>query len=94
MRRKIPKFKSAEEAALFWENHEILDFYDPDEFKIVKPQEEKKLEFSKPKREKVLISIRLDKELLDKAKEISSKKHLSYQTLLRQWIWESSQKSR
>lgn len=32
MKNKLPKFKSAEEAALFWENHEILDYYGLDNF--------------------------------------------------------------
>ena len=40
--KPIPKFKSVEEAALFWENHEILDYIDKDDFKPIASTEIKK----------------------------------------------------
>ena len=88
MKKQIPEFRSKEEAALFWENHEVLDYIDPDEFKVVKPGEGRRHAFINPQRKPVkqLISLRIDSSLLKKAKASASKKRVGYQTILRLWL--------
>lgn len=78
MKRRIPKFKSLEEERRFWDTHSITEFMD--ELKPVK------VKFSKPK--KKLISLRLDSDQIKSLKEIASRKHLGYLTLIRYWISE------
>lgn len=88
MKKKIPKFRSKEEAALFWENHEVLDCIDPDEFKVVRPGKGRRYAFANPrvKSQKKLISIRIDARLLEKAKSWASRQRVAYQAVLRKWI--------
>lgn len=88
MKKKVPKFTSPEEAAIFWENHEILDYIDPDEFKVVKPREKQCYSFvsSEAKPQKQLISLRIDTSLLKKAKIHAAKKGVGYQIILRSWL--------
>lgn len=88
MKKQIPTFKSSEEAALFWEQHEILDYVDPDEFKIVHPQKSRHYSFKNPRKksEKRLISLRVDTRLLQRARVVASRKQTGYQTVLRNWL--------
>jgi predicted DNA binding CopG/RHH family protein len=90
MKKKLPNFKSAEAEALFWEKHDILDYVDPAEFKIVEPKKSKNGLFLitdppvKPK--KILFSMRLEQDILSKIKRLAEKKKVNYQTMLREWI--------
>lgn len=88
MKKKIPKFRSKEEAALFWENHEILDYLDPDEFKVVRPGKSHRYAFTplRVKDRKQLISIRIDTRLLEKAKSWATRQQTAYQAVLRKWL--------
>ena len=88
MKKKIPSFRSKEEAALFWENHEILDYVDPDEFKTVKPDEGGRYSFKNPRKKKArqLVSLRIDEQLLKKAKRVAERKQAGYQSILRHWL--------
>jgi predicted DNA binding CopG/RHH family protein len=87
IKKTIPKFKSAEEAAIFWENNDILEFFDEDEFEIVDPKKHKKYQYGKEEKDKTrLISIRISELLIEKAKELSEKKHLPYQHILKEWL--------
>lgn len=88
MKKRIPKFRSPEEAALFWENHEVLDYIKPEEFKVVYPWKDKKYRFVNPKKRihKQLISLRVDSSILDKAKRLASRRNVGYLSILRQWI--------
>ena len=90
---KIPRFKTTEEAAIFWENNNILNFYSEDEFKIVDPKKNKKYFYKKEvKKEKKLISIRIDSIIIDSAKNLSLKMHRPYQQILNEWLWQGLKK--
>lgn len=88
MKKQIPSFRSEEEAALFWENHEVLDYVDADEFKVVKPGTKSRYAFvnaqAKPKKQ--LISLRIDSAIVKKAKAYAARKRVGYQTILRLWL--------
>ena len=88
MKKKMPKFNSPEEAALFWENHEILDYIDPDEFKVVPPKKRRRYSFVNPRKksEKQLISLRIDSKLLQQAKNVAARQQTGYQAILRKWL--------
>ena len=88
MKKKIPQFHSKEEAALFWENHEILDYIEPNEFKIIHPRKHRQYSFTNPYRKptKELISIRIDSTLLERAKKMAHQIKVGYQSVLRGWL--------
>ena len=88
MKKKIPNFQSPEEAALFWENHEVLDYINPNEFKVVHPKKARRFSFthSRQKPVKQLISLRIDARLLEKAKQTAVRNHAGYQSILRGWL--------
>jgi len=76
--KKIPKFKTDEEAAKFWETHSFEAYY--------KDTTEAKVRFiKKPKR---TIAIRLDPDDIKSVEIIAERKGLSYTSLLRMWIKE------
>lgn len=76
--KKIPKFKTDEEAAMFWENHSFEDYY----------RDTKEAEISFVKRPKKTIAIRLDPDDIKKVEAIAERKGLSYTALIRMWIKE------
>ena len=75
---KIPKFKSLEEEARFWDAHDSTDFLGE-----LKPA---KLEFPKPR--KKLVSMRMPESEIVALKRIAARKGLGYQTLIRMWVTE------
>ena len=76
--RKIPKFKSDEEATRFWQSHTFKD-YNMD-------TAESEIRFvRKPRR---TIAIRLDSEDVKAIEKIAHRKGLGYTSLLRMWIKE------
>lgn len=85
--KSIPKFKSIQEEAEFWDTYSPLDF--PDEWKEVK------VEFAKPlkhtyvgSKETKGISIALAPKVLGKMKKLSEKMQISPAELARVWITE------
>lgn len=87
---KIPKFKSEKEEAEFWDTHSALDYLDDTvEVKepiILSPALKKKIE--KKRKNKVLLTLRLDQSLIKETKKIAEQKAIGYQTLMRMWIAE------
>lgn len=78
MKKKIPSFKTDEEARKFWETHSFEDYY--------KDTREADLAFvRKPKK---TIAVRLDPEDIKRVETIAERKGLSYTSLLRMWIKE------
>jgi predicted DNA binding CopG/RHH family protein len=76
--KKIPKFKTDEEATRFWETHSFEEYY--------KDTKEAEIQFiKKPKK---TIAIRLDPEDIKSVEVIAQRKGLSYTSLLRMWIKE------
>lgn len=80
---KIPKFKSYEEEANFWDTHSIVDFEDE--------LEDVEIVFDlKKTRDKTLV-VRLQKKLKDKLEKTARSKGLNVSTLARMWLVERLQ---
>ena len=75
---RIPKFKSYEEEAKFWDTHDTADF--EDEFKPVQVQFAKNLSQG--------ITIRLDPKTLVQLRALAREKGIGPTTLIRMWILE------
>ena len=80
---KIPKFKSDQEAAQFWDTHSLIEF--EDNLELVKEKV-----FVKP--EKQVMTIRVDKKLANAMKAIAREKGINYSTLARMWLIERIKK--
>ena len=76
--KKVPKFKTKEEAARYWETHSFQDYH--------KDTKDAEIVFvKKPKR---TVAIRLDPDDIKSVEKIAERKGLSYTSLLRMWIKE------
>jgi hypothetical protein len=74
---KIPKFKTLEEMAQFWDNHDITDF------------ENQLIEVKEPVFDKTsskIISLMLDSDQYDKLKKIADQKKLNTISLVSEWV--------
>jgi len=76
--KRVPKFKTEEEAAKFWETHSFKDYY----------ENMKDAEITFVKRPKKTIAIRLNPDDIKSVERIAERKGLSYTSLLRMWIKE------
>jgi predicted DNA binding CopG/RHH family protein len=76
---KIPKHKTDKEIAAFWATHSLADFEDDLE-------EAKGVIFVRPERQ--VVSLRLDRKLINALKAFASQKGIGYSPLLRMWILE------
>jgi predicted DNA binding CopG/RHH family protein len=79
---KIPKFKSEEEEAKFWDTHDLTNYLD--EFEEVNEE----IIITAKKRTKKLISIRMDEDIIVALKLAADKKRMPYQTLIQSWLVE------
>jgi len=77
-RSRIPRFKSREEEAQFWETHSTTEF--EDEF------EEVKLKVARPLSH--ILAVRLDARTIDRLAEVGRAKGLGPSTLARMWLLE------
>jgi predicted DNA binding CopG/RHH family protein len=76
--KKIPKFKTDKEAALFWQSHSFEDYFrDTGEAEIAFVRKPKKT-----------IALRLDPEDIKSVEQLARRKGLGYTSLLRMWIKE------
>ena len=75
---KIPRFKSYEEEANWWDTHDTTEF--EDEFKPVK------LEFEKPLEH--ILGVRLDSKTLTQLTKLGSDIGIGPSTLVRMWVLE------
>ena len=92
---KIPKFKSEEQEAAFWDKHSAVDFLDDTiETNDIKLSPALKKKILERRKNKVLLTLRLDQDLIDKAKQLAGKKAVGYQTLMRMWIAEGIEHER
>jgi len=76
--KKIPRFKTDEEAGRFWETHSFKDYH----------KDTKDAEVVFVKRPKKTIAIRLDPDDIKSVEMIAERKGLNYTSLLRMWIKE------
>lgn len=77
--KKLPEFKSIEEEAEFWDTHSFADYWD--EFKLVKEP----VFVRSPKK---VVSLRLDRQMVEFLEMLAREKSIPYTTLLRMWIKE------
>ena len=77
--KRIPEFKSDEEAAEFWDTHSFADY-------IGDTTPIEGVTFRLPHLKQ--ISLRLAPTHIDRLKRIAASKGLGYQTMLRMWITE------
>lgn len=75
--KPIPKFKSYEEEANFWDTHSTLDYG---------TWKEVKLEFAKPLVH--ILGVRLDAKTIDQLTQLGSEIGVGSSTLVRMWIME------
>lgn len=76
--KKIPKFKTNEDAARFWKIHSFEDYH----------KDTKEAEIIFVKKPKKTVAIRLDPDDIKSVEAIAQRKGLSYTSLLRMWIKE------
>lgn len=89
MKSHKKKLKSEKEEAEFWDKHSVVDFFeDSEEVKAPQLSQAAKEKILQKRKNKVLLTIRLDQGLIDQTKQIAEKKAVGYQTLMRIWIAE------
>jgi predicted DNA binding CopG/RHH family protein len=76
--KKIPKFKTDEEVAKFWEAHSFQDYYG----------DTKEAGIKFVRRDKRTVAGRFDPDDIKSVEKIAERKGLSYTSLLRMWIKE------
>lgn len=76
---KIPKLKSDKDLAHFWDTHSLADYE-----KDLIPA--KGVVFVKPDRQ--IVSLRLDRKVVNALKVLATKKGIGYSSLLRMWLIE------
>ena len=76
---KVPKFKTEDEEARFWQNHSPLEF--GDEF-----EEASDVHFPSPKRR--IIALRMNDQQVKSIKHLSEKRGIGFSTLIRMWVLE------
>ena len=80
---KVPKLKTYEEEAHFWDTHNVTDFEDETEnVDIV-------FELSKPRNETLMV--RIQKDFKEKLEKVARRKGLNVSTLARMWLMEKLQ---
>ncbi len=89
--KRLPKFKSEEEEARFWDTHSPLDY--PNEFTDTKEPFEFAPTFlrkaaQRREERKRQLTLRMGQRQIDLAKVIAKYKGLGYQTLIRMWVIE------
>jgi len=78
-RKRLPRFKSLDEEAEFWDKHSPLDF--PDEWVEVK-----RVKVAQPLSH--ILAVRLDARTIDRLAEVGRTKGLGPSTLARMWLLE------
>ncbi|MGQ9734808.1 MAG: CopG family antitoxin [Candidatus Bipolaricaulia bacterium] len=77
---KIPEFESIQEEAGFWDTHDTTEFLE--EF-----EEADEVIFIRP--EKQVVSLRLERDFVDRLKAYAQEVGVPYTTLIRMWIIKS-----
>ena len=82
---RIPKFKTYEEEAKFWDTHEFTEFEDELEDVDIG------FELNKPRDETVIL--RIQKDIKEKIEQLARGKGLNLSTLARMWLMEKLQEN-
>lgn len=84
MKKNIPDFKSLEEEAKFWEEHSVMEFVG----------EEDVSDFLRLGGNKsAVVTLRMEPLVREQTKKIAKESGKSYQTLMREWIYEGVKKA-
>ncbi len=83
--KNVPKFKAEREERRFWENHDSSAYADWSEAKPAR--------FPNLKPSTQSISLRLPASLLDDIKIEANKRDIPYQSLIKVWLAEKTQRS-
>ncbi|TGN16860.1 BrnA antitoxin family protein [Leptospira bandrabouensis] len=75
IKKKIPKFKSADEEIEFWDKNDATDFFNF--------QNLEKISFPNLKPSTKMISLRLPEALLERLKTLANKNDVPYQSLIK-----------
>ncbi|KIM10793.1 MAG: hypothetical protein KU37_08675 [Sulfuricurvum sp. PC08-66] len=73
--KKLPEFKTQEEERAFWEENDVVDYFDTATAKVVK--------FSKLKKSTKTISLRLPEDMLERLKIRANALDVPYQSLIK-----------
>lgn len=84
VKNEVPKFKSLEEEAEFWDTHDTADF--EEEFKLIKVRVVKNLEH--------IYSVRFDGQTLADLQVHADKKGIGAGALIRMWVKERLEEER
>ena len=82
--KRIPEFRTDEEEARFWDTHSVADYWDDLE-------EAKDVYFERPRKQ--VVTLRLDRPLIQRLRAIALKKGIPYSTLIRMWLVERCAKA-
>ncbi len=82
--KKIPKFKSEDEEAKFWSDHDLTDYFDANKAEEVI--------FPNLKLSSQSISMRVPQYLLADIKVLANKMDVPYQSMIKMWLAEKVQK--
>lgn len=76
--KKIPQFKSIQEEALFWDTHDITDYWGD--------MEEVVIEFIPQRKKEESVTIRVEPELKKRLELVARKNRVSLSTITRLWL--------
>ncbi len=79
---KIPRFKTPDQEAIFWESHSAADYP-----LIPTDVEEVLTELKARHQEKQNVTFRLEPELMKRLKRRAQRAGVKYQTFVREWLW-------
>ena len=82
--KRIPEFRNDEEEARFWETHDLSDYWDD-----LEPAPD--VYFERPRKQ--MVTLRLDRPLVQRIKATAMKKGIPYSTLIRMWLVERVEKT-
>ncbi|MBI2930488.1 MAG: hypothetical protein HYY16_02460 [Planctomycetes bacterium] len=82
---KLPRFRTVEEESAFWDTHSPLEF---GEWEAV-PYETVCEELGAREGAKRAVTLRLERELVERLKRVARRSGLKYQALAREILWQS-----
>lgn len=89
---EIPRFKTIEEEAEFWDTHSIAKVWNQLEEAKIEVSDSLKQKMLQRRKAKKLISLRLEQDQIQSLKNVASKKGIGYLTMIRMWVNEKLSK--
>ena len=84
----IPKFRSDREAAAFWASHDSAPYAATLKEEPMTANPRLRRRIADRAAQKKAITLRLEKQQIERAKLVAQRKSIPYQTLMRMWIAE------